>query len=145
MLEVEPRDLVGRTLTGATAGWFVMDAANVRDLVHVWIRVDGFGSMRCHTLSGIRLYRSSPHAHYEVPEFGAKVNIEDMAPEPLAGLVGHEIVRVTPLTCRAHGAEAGFVLETTGGSVVIAEVGDGLLIGDWADGRRWAELGLDPA
>ncbi|HET6908590.1 MAG TPA: hypothetical protein VFH54_04560 [Mycobacteriales bacterium] len=90
-------DLVGRTLDGVVASWYVTDEVGVHELLHVWLQVAGVGDVRCHTLNGVQLDLTPPPEPYVMSELGAHVEVEENTPAPLATLVGGKITGVTPL------------------------------------------------
>jgi hypothetical protein len=131
--------LVGKLLTGVTASWYLTVESDVAEILHAWLQVKGLGFVRCHTMAGLRLDPIPPYGPYEMPELDARVEVVEETPAPLAELVGSRITGTTPVKWEGNGCEIGFVLETTKGSVVIADVGDDLVIGDWAERKRWAD------
>ncbi len=65
--------------------------------------------------------------------------MDEGTPAPLAALVGAKITGYSPLRPVDQDFEIGIVLHTDRGSVGIADVGDDLAIGDWADSKRWSD------
>ena len=119
------------------------------DLLHLWIQFEGLGSVYFSlTLAEIDLVLEYPYPTSEGELSATRVGAID-APAPLAALVGATIAAVTPL----YGAgdrrpprrwrpaeeyiECGHILETTKGTVAIADVGDDYAIGKWPDAQRW--------
>jgi hypothetical protein len=138
---IDPDLLVGRRVEGVTASWFVKESG-VHDLIHVWLDIEGLGEILAHTLNGLRLDLSEPHAPYEMPELDAKVVVEAGTPAPLAAIVGQVIDGVRRLQVEGYGFRIGLVLTTKVGAVAIADVGDDLTIGSWPDPDRWSAAGV---
>lgn len=114
---MRPDDLVGRTLVGVVASWYVTDEVGSSELLHVWLQVSDLDDVRCPTPNGVQLDGVPPREPYAKPELGARVEVEENTPAPLAAVVGGEIIAFTPLRFTSMDEDMGFVLHTTRGSV----------------------------
>ena len=163
--QVHPLVLVGRVVTGASAARWLGERVwggpgtepdHRSELIHwhlwaVWLQLDGLGYV-CFRLTTeeVELYLGDPYPGSESERVGALD-----APAPLAALVGATITRVKLLYATLDPRpprwwrpaktyfENGYVLETTKGTVAIADAGDEYAIGEWPDERRWRELGVE--
>ena len=132
-----PEEMIGHRISGVTASWFLTVEVQVRELLDVWLDLDGLEQVKIHAHSGIQLSHEQPPRPYEMPELGGVVEVTDGTPAPLAAVVGATVTGTLQLAQQPNGFATGFVLVTTSGSVAIVDVGDDLAIGDWADHRRW--------
>jgi hypothetical protein len=129
-------------------------------LMHVWLQFEGFRSVYLKlTTEEIELVVEEPDSSSEaffLSDEGSWVPATRVgalhAPAPLAALVGATVTEITPLyyawPTRPHRwwqgereeeeyAEIGLILETTKGTVAVADVGDEYAIGAWPAKERW--------
>jgi hypothetical protein len=133
-------------------------------LMHVWLQFEGLGSVYFKlTTEEIELVVEEPHSSSEsffLSSEGSWVPATRVgafhAPAPLAALVGATVTEITPLyytwpprTRRwwrrqekqvEDYVETGLILETTKGTVAVADVGDDYAVGEWPDKERWEAL-----
>ena len=139
---IEPEMLVGKRVEGVVGSWYIHNDTGVHKLLHTWLKIAGLGHVQVHTLNGVRLHVADPHAPYDMAELGARVLVEAGTPVPVAAIVGQIIDGVRWLQVEPEGFRVGFVIETSVGSVAIADVGDDLWIGSWPDVERWSAAGI---
>jgi hypothetical protein len=137
---VDPRALTNRALLGVAAGWYVATHTADKALIHVWLKVDGLGYLKCHSLSGVQLSIEAPYSGYEMEELDSRVQVQRGGPASLSAIVGATITDVSDL--EQDSVVVGFVLHTTQGSVAIADIGDDLWVAAWPDESRWEPAGV---
>ncbi|WP_157537513.1 hypothetical protein [Nocardioides sp. Root190] len=135
-MDIDPESFVGRTLTGMSSSWHEFEGSRSPEPVHLWLFVDGLGSLRFHTRDGLVITRDGPHVAYDMGEHG-RVVVEPSGPQALLERVGERIRSVARLHASPPGMTAGVLLEFSGGSVGIADVGDELVVASWPD-ETWS-------
>jgi hypothetical protein len=139
-VDVEPEAMVGRSLTAVSSSWHELEGHRSKEPVHLWLSVDGLGTLRLHTLDGLVITRDAVSAPYDLGEHG-RVVVEPSGPAPLMERVGEPIEAVSRLEQFPPGASVGVLLDFPGGSVGIADLGDELVVASWpAD--VWPRLGV---
>jgi hypothetical protein len=132
-------------------------------LMHVWLQFEGLGSVYLKlTTEEIELVVEEPDSSSEAFFLSSEDSWVPAtrvgalhAPAPLAALVGATVTEITPLYSAwppGHRrwwqqeqevkdyVETGLILETTKGTVAIADVGDEYAVGKWPDKERWEAL-----
>lgn len=139
VVSIDPEAIVGQTLNGVSSSWHEFEGRRSAEPVHVWLHLDGLGTLRLHTLNGLVISPDAVHEPYEMGEHG-RILVEPSGPSPLIEHVGERIEAVSRLAqTTPPGTAAGLVLDFQGGSVGIADLGDELVVAPWpaADWKRW--------
>ena len=62
--------LVGQTLTGVSASWHEFKGRRRAEPVHVWVHLDGLGTLRLHTLNGLVVSLDDVDESCDMGEYG---------------------------------------------------------------------------
>lgn len=129
--------MVGQTLDGVSSSWHEIEGHRSAEPVHVWLHLDGLGTVRLYALNGLVLSKEAVHGPYEMGEHG-RILVEPSGPLPLTEHVGERIEAVSQLVQAPSGIEVGLVLTFQRGSVGIADLGDELAVARWTD-AAWSQ------
>ena len=141
---IDPKSLVGQTVLGVTASWFVNETG-VHDLNHIWLETSGLGQVMCSGTSrgeNVRLSLDEPYESYEMQELDAKVEVVEGTPASLATVIGEQITGVSPVFYGSERWEVGIILRTELESIAIANIGDDLAFETCAYEDRWEAVGF---
>lgn len=138
VVSIDPEAFVGQTLNGVSSSRHEFEGHRSAEPIHIWLNLDGLGTLRLHTLNGLVISPDAVHESYEMGEHGP-ILVAPSGPSPLIEHVGERINAVSRLDQTPPGTTAGLVLQFQGGSVGIADLGDQLVVAPWpaADWKRW--------
>jgi hypothetical protein len=128
--EHEPEAIVGHTLAGVSSSWHEFEGSRSAEPVHVWLRLDGLGTLRLHTLNGLVITPDDVGEPYDMGEHG-RLLVEESGPSALIERVGERVEGVSRLDQAPPGASVGMVLHFQRASVGIADLGDDLVVATW--------------
>jgi hypothetical protein len=141
---IRSEDLVGRCLSQVTCSWFRRADGGEPELVHLWLDLDGLGSVRFHTLDHILDLRiDEPHGQIDMGEYG-QITVGS-APEafPLTRFVGQSVQAVRGVRQVSLGSAVGIRLDFAGGQVRVMALADELVVAAGLLSDRWeADLEL---
>lgn len=137
-MSIDPEAFIGRTLVSVSSAWHEFEGQRGAVPVHIWLSVDGLGTLQLHTLNGLVISTDSPYEPYEMVEHG-RVLVEPSGPAVLLERVGERIEAVSRLTQSPPGMTVGLLLAFRAGSVGLADLGDELIVAAWPaeEWRRW--------
>ncbi len=126
--------MVRQRLLGVTASLHEYDGVTDQEPVHVWLRLDRSGYVKCHCAGSgdLALLTEKPYAPYNMQEHGRVLLAED-EPSPLAAHTGELIEAVERLELEPSGMPVGVLLTFQSGSVAVAISGDALVFGVWPE------------
>ena len=130
--------MVGHTLAAVSSSWHEFEGVRSAEPTHLWLSLDGLGTLRLHTLNGLVITLDDVDQPYDIGEHG-RMLVESSGPTPLIEHVGERIEAVALLDQSPPGMTAGIVLKLQGGSVGIADLGDELVVAPWPadDWSQW--------
>ena len=129
-VSIEPEATVGHTLAGVSSSWHEFEGRRSAEPVHVWLRLDGLGTLRLHTLNGLVMTPDGVDEPYDMGEHG-RLLVNESGPSALIERVGERVDGVSRLVQYPPGASVGMVLHFQRGSVGIADLGDELVVATW--------------
>ncbi|WP_460629660.1 hypothetical protein [Intrasporangium mesophilum] len=137
-MAIDAEAMIGHTLAGVSSSWHEFEGRRSAGPVHVWLRLDGVGALRLHTLNGLVITPDDVDVPCAMGDYG-RMLVESSGPTPLIERLGEPIEAVTRLDQSPPGMTVGVVLQFAGGSVGIADLGDELVVAPWPadDWSRW--------